>query len=126
MEKSSVDEVDANKWRQGAFEHVSGALSGGRQSPGPGATTVVQGRALDLAAKSSALRVASTWAGRCDRPECPRGGERDERALARTCRMGDRAANIDTTTLQFRLWEMLETDATRIRYVVYPGRAMMD
>eukprot|EP00959_Pyramimonas_sp_CCMP1952_P112715 2356385-Pyramimonas_sp.AAC.1 len=40
--------------------------------------------------------------------------------------MGDKAANVDTETLQFRLWEMLETDASRIRYVVYPGRAMMN
>eukprot|EP00959_Pyramimonas_sp_CCMP1952_P294709 6163988-Pyramimonas_sp.AAC.1 len=99
MEKSSVDEVDANRLRQGALEHVSGRSRGGHGSPDPGANGVVQPGALDVAAKSFALRLASTWTGRCDRPECPCGGERDERALARTCRTGDRAANADMTTL---------------------------
>eukprot|EP00959_Pyramimonas_sp_CCMP1952_P280352 5860383-Pyramimonas_sp.AAC.1 len=79
-----------------------------------------------MEATSVALRLASTWAGRCDRPERPCGGERDERALARTCRLGNKAADVDTKTLQFRLWEMMTTDTSRIRYVVYPGRAMMD
>eukprot|EP00959_Pyramimonas_sp_CCMP1952_P419788 8792984-Pyramimonas_sp.AAC.1 len=93
MEKSSVDEVDANRLRQGAFEHVSGRSRGGHGFPDPGANGVAPSGPLDVAPKSFALRLASTWTGRCDRPECPCGGEREERALARTCRMGDRAAN---------------------------------
>eukprot|EP00959_Pyramimonas_sp_CCMP1952_P035582 745109-Pyramimonas_sp.AAC.1 len=63
MEKSSVDEVDANRLRQGAFEHVSGRPRA--------ANAVVQTGALAMEAKSFALRLASTWTGRCDRPECP-------------------------------------------------------
>eukprot|EP00959_Pyramimonas_sp_CCMP1952_P335521 7025337-Pyramimonas_sp.AAC.1 len=79
-----------------------------------------------MEAKSLALRLACTWAGRCDRPECPCDGQRDERALVRTSKMGDTAASVDTQTLQFRLWEMMDTDTSRMRCVVYPGRAMMN
>eukprot|EP00959_Pyramimonas_sp_CCMP1952_P007268 152509-Pyramimonas_sp.AAC.1 len=70
-----------------------------------------------MEARSLALRLANTWAGRCDRLECPCGGDRDERTLARTSSMGDKAANVDMKTLQYRLWEMMETDASRIRCV---------
>ena len=125
MEKSSVDEVDANLLRQGALEHVSGRSRAEHESECRGATTGVQEGALAREAQSFALRLASRWSSRCERPECPCGGDRDDRALARTSRMGDRAASVDLETVQFRLWEMMETDASRVRYVVYPGRQMM-
>eukprot|EP00959_Pyramimonas_sp_CCMP1952_P385258 8074251-Pyramimonas_sp.AAC.1 len=72
MEESSVDEVGANKVRQGAFEHVScGSPTAGHEGPAPGADSAAQAGASAMEAKSLALRLASTWAGRCDRPECP-------------------------------------------------------
>eukprot|EP00959_Pyramimonas_sp_CCMP1952_P435151 9111733-Pyramimonas_sp.AAC.1 len=43
MEKSPVDEVDANKLRQGAFEHVSGrSPTAGHEGPEPGANSAAQ------------------------------------------------------------------------------------
>ena len=40
--------------------------------------------------------------------------------------MGDRAASVDLQTVQFRLQEMMEVDASKVRYVMYPGRQIMN
>ena len=89
------------------------------------ASSVVEGAGA-TEAQSLVLRLARTWTSRCERPECPCGGDRDQRAVARTSKAGDRAANVDIESVQFRLWELMETDSARVRYVVYPGRKMMN
>ena len=126
MEKSSVDEVDANRLRRGALEHISGKTP----AVNDGEKAGVASCALDVAGaretQSLVLRLASTWTDRCRRLECPCGGDRDHRALARTSNAGDRTANVDIKSVQFRLWELMETDPARVRYVVYPGRQMMN
>ena len=126
MEKSSVDEVDVNRLRQGALENLSGKTPPVKACGDAGVASSVVEETGAREAQSLVLRLASTWTSRCEKPECFCGGERDQRAVARTSKAGDRAANVNIESVQFRLWELMETDLTRVRYVVYPGRQMMN
>ena len=122
MEKSSVDEVDTNKLQQTALEHLSGLPSEHGDGVPGGTASTRQTAEVACEMQSVALRLASTWLGRCEKLDCRCGGDGEERALARASRANDRAADVDLDTIQFRLWELMETDASRVRYVVYPGR----
>ena len=126
MEKSSVDEVDHNKLRAGAFANLARKARRDPDAVAVGAAPCDSSVSSVDEERSFILRMASLWLPRCDKLECLCGGHGAARALARTSRADDRAASADMDTVQYQLWELMETDLSRVKYVMYPGRRMMN
>ena len=121
MEKSSVDEVDPNNLRAGAFANLAGKARRDPARASEGAALGDQSVQSVDEERNCILCVASTWVPICEKLECPRGGHGAARAFARMSRADDRAASADMETVQYRLRDLMEADLARVRLRHVPG-----